>query len=61
VLVGLGEALCGNARAQVRPGPVLHEHVPDLRPDEAILAISEGRADPAAIEQDGQVLLAPDL
>lgn len=48
----------GAARAD---GPVLHEHVPDLEPEEAVLALSEGRADPAAIEQDGEVLLAPDL
>jgi len=41
--------------------PVLHEHVPNIEPDEAILTVSAGRADPAAIEQDGDVLLAPDL
>lgn len=48
----------GRARAEA---PVLHEHVPDIEPDEAILTVSAGRADPAAIEQDGEVLLAPDL
>jgi hypothetical protein len=42
-------------------GPVLHEHVPDIQPDEAVLTISSGRADPVAIEQDGEVLVAPDL
>jgi len=42
-------------------GPVLHEHVPDIKADEAVLTISSGRADPVAIEQDGEVLMAPDL
>jgi transglutaminase-like putative cysteine protease len=40
---------------------VLHEHVPDINPNEAILTVSSGRADPVAIEQDGEVLMAPDL
>jgi transglutaminase-like putative cysteine protease len=48
----------GEGRAE---GPVLHEHVPDITPDEAVLTISSGRADPVAIEQDGEVLMAPDL
>lgn len=56
--VGLGVAWCGSAQAQ---GLVLHEHVPDIAPDEAVLTLSAGRADPVAIEQDGQVLVAPDL
>ncbi len=49
---------CAQVRAE---GPVLHEHVPDVDPDEAVLELSNGKAEPLAIEQDDEVLLAPSL
>lgn len=43
------------ARAQ---GPVLHEFVPDVREDEAVL-LAPGESEPAAIMYDGEVIPAP--
>jgi hypothetical protein len=40
---------------------VLHEHVPDLDPNEALLVLSEGWADPLVVEQDGSLLVSPAL
>jgi transglutaminase-like putative cysteine protease len=40
---------------------VLHEHVPDLDPNEALLVLSEGSADPLVVEQDGSLLVSPAL
>lgn len=54
----LGAWSVGGVRAQA---PVLHEHVPDIDPDEALLVLSEGSAEPIAIEQDGEVLSSPAL
>jgi transglutaminase-like putative cysteine protease len=44
----------------VRADQVLHEYVPDLQPDEPLLALSQGGSEPAAIEYKGQILPAPE-
>ncbi|MGD8861559.1 MAG: transglutaminase domain-containing protein [Myxococcales bacterium] len=41
-------------------GPVLHEYVPDVDENEALLAVGQVDGMPGAIEQDGQVLPAPE-
>ena len=53
----LGAALATQVHAD---GSVLHEYVPDVQPDEAVLAISAGAAEPDAIEYDGEALPAPE-
>ena len=49
--------LCG-AAAQAQ-GPVLHEFVPDVEEDEALVLMAPGEAEPAAIVYDGELLSAP--
>jgi hypothetical protein len=41
-------------------GPVLHEYVPNVGADEAILALSQSDGAPGAIEYGGEVLEAPE-
>ncbi len=41
-------------------GPVLHEFVPDVNPDEAVAELARSDAEPSALVYDGQVLEAPE-
>ena len=55
-VMGLTVVASGVALAQ---GPVLHEFVPDVSDDEALVLASSDSPEPAAIVYDGEVIPAP--
>jgi len=52
-------SLCCGAVAHAQ-GPVLHEYVPDVEEDEAMMLLAPGESEPAGIVYDGEVIPAPD-
>jgi transglutaminase-like putative cysteine protease len=56
----LGVVAAALAIGHARGDDVLHEPVPNVDPDEAVVALAQHEADPSAIVYDGEVLPAPE-